>query len=404
MSRPARQAIVAIYQAAFPHTPDWPEGPLPLTHEEITADTAGRSTYYPARTTRLLYGTPDHPRRWHKTLRHQAGDITVLGLEALRLNPEPGSDGLVIVHLHPGDRRAVDVVRALANRKDARLDGYDPQRLLGEQIQLSPSPPYTLSLITSRGWRLPRLYGHPRYLRWPALDQWLWAMASRTNHTDLPPDPSTLVLPDQERIWISADWCAFVLREGMALMGTRPDRGTNDPFYNHASLYTRSLYVDAILIGLMQLRGISELEDHLAAALDAPTNGVMPRLERQLTVFRNQLWWQHLSTHGTPNQILDAFHRHHRLPERFTEILAEINDFNRLTRDDETRHVNNAVVLFTLITVPAGIALALLQVLGSKDPWLFGTVLTVFALITGLLLLTRPARLVMSSIRRRLTP
>jgi hypothetical protein len=127
----------------------------------------------------------------------------------------------------------------------------------------------------------------------------------------------------------------------------------------------------------------------------------MNKLERQVTLFRHQLWWQHLSTHGVPNHILDAFHRQHRLPESFEQVLAEISDFGRLARDDEARHVNNALLLFTLITVPAGIALALLQVLGSKDPWLFTTVLAVSAVLTGLLLLTRPARLVLRSIYRR---
>jgi hypothetical protein len=187
----------------------------------------------------------------------------------------------------------------------------------------------------------------------------------------------------------------------MALVGTRQDQGRQDPFYNHAALYARTLYLDAILIGLLQLHGIGDLEDGLAGALDGERS--MAELEHRLTLFRHRLWWQHLSTHGAPNQILDAFHHNHRLPERFAQILAEINDYNRLTRDDEARDINNAVVLFTLVTVPAGIALALLQVLGSKAPWLFAAVMAAFAVLTALLLLTRPARLVLRGIRRRLS-
>jgi hypothetical protein len=34
--------------------------------------------------------------------------------------------------------------------------------------------------------------------------------------------------------------------------------------------------------------------------------------------------WQHLTTHGILNQILTAFHRQHRLPDRFQQILAEV--------------------------------------------------------------------------------
>lgn len=44
-----------------------------------------------------------------------------------------------------------------------------------------------------------------------------------------------------------------------------------------------------------------------------------------------------------------------------------------------------------------------LSALGSREPWLFAIVLAVFAVLTGLLMLTRPARLVLRSIRRRLS-
>jgi hypothetical protein len=401
MTRPGRQAVVAVYRATFPSVPDWPEGPLPLAHDGVTADAAGRSTYYPARTARLLYGTPERARRWHKAARTRSGGIDVTGVEALRVEEEPGGEGLVVLHLDPRDLPVLDVVRGLSGRPGADLRGFDPADALDGRVRLLPAAPFVLTFVTSRGRRLPRLYGHPRYLRWPALDQWLWALASRSDHTDQPPDPRVVRLTAEDRIRVSADWCGLVLREGMALVGTRPDQGRRDPFYNHAALYARTLYLDAILIGLLQLHGIGDLEDGLAGALDGERS--MAGLERRLTLFRHRLWWQHLSTHGAPNQILDAFHRNHRLPERFAQILAEINDYNRLTRDDEARDINNAVVLFTLVTVPAGIALALLQVLGSKDPWLFAAVMAAFAVLTGLLLLTRPARLVRRGSRRRLS-
>jgi hypothetical protein len=402
MTRPARQAIVAIYRAIFPSAPDWPEGPLPLSHEGIHADTASRSTYYPPRTTRVLYGTPGHPRRWHKAMHHQVGDLLIIGIEALRLHEKPDAEGLIMVHLQARNPDALTVVRTLAGRDTTHLREYDPHRLLEGQIHLSSAAPFTITFITPQGRRLPRLYPRVRYAVWPVADQWLWALASRTNYADHPPDTRNPGRPEEERIRLSADWCGMVLRDGMALVGTRPDQGRTDPFYNHARLYSHTLYLDAIVLALLQLQGINELEDALAVAINGST--AMNELERQITLFRHELWWQHLSTHGVPNQILGAFHRQHRLPERFEQVLAEINDFNRLARDDETRHVNNALVLFTVVTVPAGIALALLQVIGSKDPWLFTTVLATCAIVTGLLLLTRPARLGLRSIRRRLTP
>jgi hypothetical protein len=56
---------------------------------------------------------------------------------------------------------------------------------------------------------------------------------------------------------------------------------------------------------------------------------------------------------GVPSQLLGAYQRQHRLRDRFDQVLMEISDFNRLNRETEKRYVNNALVLFTLITVPA---------------------------------------------------
>ncbi|MEV5576616.1 hypothetical protein AB0L06_41865 [Spirillospora sp. NPDC052269] len=404
MARPVRQIIIAIYPATFPCPPDWPKGPLPLSHQDVIADTVGRSTYYPARTSQLLFGTADRPRRWHKFVHQPDGDVTVLGLEALSPDTHPNATGLVIAHLSVRTTHPLDVVRSLSRRRGTTT-GFTPQPFLDGQARVRPEAvPYTLAFVTSDGRRLPRIYRHPRYLRWSCQDQWLWALATRTNCTDIPPDRPSTRVPAGERIWLSADWCGLVLRDGAALLATRPDRGEHDRFYNHAALYAQTIYLDALLIGLLQLHGISTLEDALADALAHDHTRTLPELERQLTTFRNRLWWQHLTTSGTPNAILDALHRHHRLPARFDQILAEINDLNRLSRENENRHVNSAIVLFTLVTVPVGIALALLQALGSQDLWLFVSVLTTAALVTGLLLLTRPARLVITSIRQRLTP
>jgi hypothetical protein len=61
-------------------------------------------------------------------------------------------------------------------------------------------------------------------------------------------------------------------------------------------------------------------------------------------------------------------------------------------------------VVFTLVTVPAGIALALLQVLGTNEPWLFAAVAGVCAVLIALLLRTRSARVAVKALRRRFIP
>ncbi|MET8387866.1 hypothetical protein ABZV14_33200 [Streptosporangium canum] len=60
--------------------------------------------------------------------------------------------------------------------------------------------------------------------------------------------------------------------------------------------------------------------------------------------------------------------------------------------------------MFTLVTVPTGVALARLQVLETNEPWLFATVAAVCTALTVLLLRTRSARTPLQALCRRFTP
>lgn len=220
----------------------------------------------------------------------------------------------------------------------------------------------------------------------------------------LSPDPKNLEPANNEIIRLSSDWHAVVLRDGMGVIGLRTDQGRDDPFFGYAELYLRSIYLDAVLLGMLQKQELTRLEERMAGALDSSLAATMAKLEREVSSFRHRLWAQHMTPHGIPNRLLSAYQRQHALRERFEQLLTEIGDFNRLTRDDENRHVNSAVVVFTLITVPAGIALALLQVLETDEPWLLTTVAVTCVALTALLLRTRSARTALRALRRRFTP
>ena len=126
MMRPARAVFVAIYQATFPKTPDWTEGPLPFEHGDIRADTDGRSSYYPPRTGRVLYGSNGLPRRWHKPMELRTGNVDIVGLEAVRLRDEPDAHGLIIIHMSTNAGDPLAVTRALARRSNARIERLRP--------------------------------------------------------------------------------------------------------------------------------------------------------------------------------------------------------------------------------------------------------------------------------------
>ncbi|MCG5213108.1 hypothetical protein [Streptosporangium sp. KLBMP 9127] len=405
MTRLARQTLIVIYEARFPNTPTWTPGPLIFQHRHVRSTTQARSDYYSAKAARILYGTADQPRRWHNPATHTTGDITITGVELLRATDQPDAPGLIAIHLRPRPGTLIELLRSLAGRRDAPPPGFDPQDLLDGQAKVeSGGRPFTVSFITPAGQGLPRLYRHPRYWRWPAPSQWLWAMASRTTHTDYPPDPKNLEPADADVIRLSIDWHAVVLRDAMAVTGLRPDQGAGDTFFGYADLYLRSIYLDAILLGILQNQALTQLEARMTTALDSSMATTMTHLEREVSTFRHQLWSQHLTPRRAPNQLLAAYQREHALRERFEQILTEISDYNRLTRDDETQRVNSAVVLFTLVTVPAGIALALLQVLETQDPRLITTIIATCLILTALLLRTRSARLALHALRRRFTP
>jgi hypothetical protein len=404
VTRLARQTLIVVYEALFPSTPTWEQGPLILQHRDVRSTAEARTEYFSAKAARVLYGDAHGPKRWHDPSHHTVGDVEVTGVEVLRINDEPEAHGLAAVHLRPGNGMPIPLLRSLAGRRDAPPPPFDPQKFVDGQATIKPgSRPFTITFVTSAKQGLPRLYRQPRYWRWGSVEQWLWALASRTDLTDYPPDPKNLEPADNDIIRLSSDWHAVVLRDGMGVAGLRPDRGRTDAFFGYADLYLRSIYLDAILLGIAQVQGLTTLEERMASALDSSVSATMAELEQRVSSFRHQLWAQHLTPHGTPNRLLTAYQRQHALGERFDQILTEISDFNRLARDDETRHVNSAVVVFTLVTVPAGIALALLQVLETKNPWLFTAVAVACAGLTVFLLSTRSARVAFKALRNRFT-
>ncbi|WP_326637721.1 hypothetical protein OG884_27880 [Streptosporangium sp. NBC_01755] len=405
MTRLARQVVVVVYEARFPAAPTWEPGPLVLRHGQVHSTTEARGEYYSAKTARVLYGDATHPRRWHAPSHRIVGDAEITGVEALRVTGEPEARGLVAIHLRPRRETPIALLRTLAGRRDAPPADFDPQELVGDQAVIEPgSRPFTVSFVTPARQGLPRLYRQPRYWRWAPALQWLWALASRTSLADYPPDPKNLEPANNEIIRLSSDWHAVVLRDGMGVIGLRTDQGRDDPFFGYAELYLRSIYLDAVLLGMLQKQELTRLEERMAGALDSSLAATMAKLEREVSSFRHRLWAQHMTPHGIPNRLLSAYQRQHALRERFEQLLTEIGDFNRLTRDDENRHVNSAVVVFTLITVPAGIALALLQVLETDEPWLLTTVAVTCVALTALLLRTRSARTALRALRRRFTP
>ncbi|MEU1627000.1 hypothetical protein ABZ746_17105 [Streptomyces sp. NPDC020096] len=401
-----RQTISAILPVTLPTDPPWPQGPLPFSHADRRADTATRSTYFTPAAARVLYGTPHHPNRWYRTTAASSGPLTVQGVELLRTATTDDPDhALAIIHMSVTGPALLDTLRSLARRRHAThtpLTGpLSPEILLQGHATLAPAAaPYTVTLLTTSRRALPALHKGRDHRRWPTIEQWLWDLASRTNATDFPPDIKTTPTITAKATRISADWSALVLRDGAAFINHRPDQGPADPFYGFAELHTRTVYLDALLLGMIQRDHIDQLTEELADAFDHPRLAHrLATLERRIAHFRSTYWRQHLTAHSTANDLLTAYQAQHRMPERFQEILAEAADYNRIAQAQDSQQIGGALGILTILGLPVSTALSALQVLGDQNAWHLATATAAALAATAGLLTTRYGRLVIDALR-----
>ncbi|WP_405806212.1 hypothetical protein [Streptomyces sp. NBC_01187] len=415
-----RQIIAVVLPARLPTDPAWPQGPLPFAHGARTTTTDTRRTYFTPAAASVLYGTADHPTRWHRHTRHTHGPLTVDGVELLRTPTDDNPDrALAVLHLTITGPELLDTLRSLARRPGttalppaagsaltALLQGHAhtrPETLLEGHATIEPDTlPYTVTLLTPSRRSLPRLYRDQDHRLWPPTQQWLWALASRTNTDDYPPDPATVPQLTAGALRISADWSALVLRQGAAFIGHRRDHGPTDSFYGYAELHMRSIYLDALLFGMIQRTHIDHLTEDLAQVFTGPGEANrLSSLEHRIAHFRSTYWRQHLTTHGTANDLLIAYQQQYRLADRFTEILAEAADHNRLIQTQENQQISGALGILTILGLPLGTALGVLQVLGDENPWHLVAATSAALAATAALLTTRYGRLVLTALRGR---
>lgn len=406
----ARQELTVVLPVRLLRVPAWSEGPFPFELGSRRTDAETRSTYFAPASARALYGAPGRPRRWYLPLDTKHDGLHLLGMELLRAatarRPE---HALAVLHFSV-ERPLLPVLRALAGRRSDSPSNHSPGR--------STRPGYSLASPTcvtpAHRSPSPGLTPSPS---WPRRHSTLPLSAAASRRTSrnlgpmavatgvtlhagrlpLPPETAAEQLKDVLRI--SADWSALVLRQGAAFLGHRTDTGTGD-FFEFGALHSRTVYLDALLLGALQRDHIDELTDELSEVF---TSSRLARrvatLERNIAVFRSTYWRQHLTAHGAANDLLLAFQNQHRLPARFQEILAEAADYSRLVQTQESQQISGALGVLTILGLPLGTALGILQVVDdhSVAHLLIAVGLSVAA--TAAVLTTRYGRLVLSSLR-----
>ncbi|MFB7011265.1 hypothetical protein ACFCZY_22835 [Streptomyces sp. NPDC056237] len=410
-----RQSISLIVPIRLPADPgSWTEGPLPFEVGGHRTDVATRQTYFAHAAGRALYGTPERPRRWHRFVDVTHESLHLHGMEILHtptaVHPR---HALAVLHFTVHSAALLDVLRALGHRAGAGSDPLTgplaPDTLLSgiaspvtADSPFATAHPYTVAFLTPGSTETPALRSGG--VLPTAADRWLWALASRSNEADFPTAPEQLPTQTEHAVRISADWSALVLRHGAAFLGHRPDRGDGD-FYDFAALHVRSVYLDALLLGIVQRDHIDELTDELSGVFDGPRLARrVTALERNIAGFRSTYWRQHLTAHGPANELLLAYHAQYRLPTRFEEILAEAADYSRLVQTQDGQQIAGALGVLAILGLPLGTALSILQVLGDDDPGHLLVALGVALVATAAAFTTRYGRLVLASLRGGPTP
>jgi hypothetical protein len=417
-----RQTLAVLLPVRLAADPPWEAGPLPFAAAGRVADAALRRRLFTPAAARALY-----ERRWHRTASVAEGPLRLDGLELLRTptarSPE---QALAIAHFTVEGAPLLPVLRAVGHRRQAGPDplsgAFAPAALLaGVAEPAAPASPFALArpytvVFLTPGPALASALRDPVTGELPDSADWLLrSLASRATPLDLPMAPEVFPSLRSEVSRISADWSVLVLRQGAAFLGHRPDPGPgtdtatgagtgvdsgSGDFYDIGALNARAAYLDALLLGNAQREHIDELTDDLSAVFEGP--GLARRvaaLEQRIALFRSTYWRQHLTAHGPANDILRDFQHRHRLPERFTQILSEAADYSRLVQTQESQQIAGALGVLTILGLPLGTALSVLQVLGDSDPWHLTAAVAASLAATAAGLTTRYGRLVVASLR-----
>lgn len=405
-----RQTIAAILPVRLDQAPNWQEGPFPFELGLRRTDSATRATYFTPASAKTLYGTPGRPCRWHRRVSISQEGLCLHGLELLRAatarNP---NKALAVLHFTV-ERPLLPILRSMSHRPAAEPNPLDGVFALGELFHgvaippdeastFTQARPYTIAFLTPGPQHLEVLRTEPESMLPPTADRWLWQLASGSTPSDYPVPAESSDHHLSHAVRISADWSALVLRQGTAFLGHRADSGEGD-FFDHGALHASTIYLDALLLGSLQRDHIDELTNDLSDVFDSPRLAhQVASLEQGIARFRSTYWRQHLTAHGPANDLLLAFQDQHRLPVRFDEILAEAADYSRLVQTQESQQISGALGVLTILGLPLGTALGILQVLGDDSLTHLLIALGLSLAAAAAALTTRYGRLVLSSLR-----
>jgi hypothetical protein len=355
----------------------WTEGPFPFRHRDKKSSRRDRLDYFAPHAAAALYGGPGEHVRFNSlpgTEWSPDGSFRVTALELLGLAfPAGETNRLAIVH---GTLHCADPVLTLW--KLASPDNDLGTWLEKELIRVGSASPSTIRRATTVVFASPREVPLPNALKgghydsWPTEMQWLLLLASATPQSEYPPHPELIDSLQPFSFALSIDWRTLVHREGVAFLGLRADLGEEDPYYRYAELYVRSLYLDAVLLGVAQNLLLRELLGEVARLGDPLAHPTELRaIERRLTTFRNLYWWQVVTPHDHANRLLELYALQNRLAVMAHHAMEETLRFSEQIETGAAQTSNAVLGLLTLFGLPIGIAVTIVQTVQPEAVWLW---------------------------------
>lgn len=370
----------------------WTAGPYPFPYPGGRLDAKERLTYFAPHTATALYGQVGECVRVHKDV-----DVGIapgtgfrpLCVELLALDFEAqGVTCLAVVHGLATGREVESMARLASPVKpaDDSLRTWLETQAIGVGALLPREEPRATTVVFATPQSTPWPAVFQQNPSWPADIQWLRILASCTLPERYTPHVEDLAQYVRWTYSLSSDWRAMALADGVAFLALRQDTGEGD-YFRWGQEYVRSLYLDAILLGVAQklllreiLREVAELKDPLAHPARLRV------IDRRVSKFRNTYWWQVVTPNGHANRLLEMYAEQNRLAALAAHAIDETARFSEQMETRAAQRSNTVLAFLTFLGLPIGLSIAIEQTAQWEPVALWLTVAVVIAAVLGLLL------------------
>lgn len=350
--------IVEVHRGTGQPTSPWQPGPAPMPLPgsggssdyvySAAADATTRGDVLRPQVAPILYGTDRVKRRWYL----QTVDTTLMGHEVTWLEildlPVGGkaAAAFLVIHLDLGAVTAPELASITASLGNVRDVPHSARAAVKDLLaQVLPTArvaaPRTAYVVTH--WVPEQLPDSPL----EGLSKEVgWSRVIAASNSAAMTSSSLRKEQTVEEILLSRSWLACVLNSGTCFLGVS---GPSDSYHELGRVLAHTVYLDALLLALLQDYGI----DHLAREVgnvwevNQPLR-VVGAMERTALRFRGQAWWTNISPTIHANKLLHALQSQRELEQAEARLRSDIDDIVAYTAARRADRTNALLALFVV--------------------------------------------------------